>query len=171
MLQAAQFLIILVVPALMIFAAAYDLLTMTIPNRISLALLATFVASSVLLGFSWTEIAMHFAAGMLILAVGLGLFAAGWVGGGDVKLAAATTLLLGFGQTLEYLMVSALAGGALTLLILLLRRIPIPDFALRMIWLKRLYDPNNGVPYGIALAFGAMVVFPRSALWVAAFPG
>jgi len=156
---------------LMIFAAIYDLLTMTIPNRISLALVATFAVTSLLLGFSWTEIAMHFGMGALVLDEGLGLFAGGWVVGGDVKLAAATALLLGFGHTLEYLMVSALAGGVLTRLILFLRRTPLPEALLRMVWLKRLYDPNNGVPYGVALAFGAMVVFPSSALWVAAFPG
>lgn len=171
MLQLAQILLLFAVPALMIFAAAYDLLTMTIPNRISLALIASFVAIALFLGLSWTEFAMHIGVGILVLAVGLGLFAAGWVGGGDVKLAAASALLLGFGHTLDYLMFSALAGGVLTLLILLLRRAPLPDAALRMVWLRRLYDPNNGVPYGIALAVGAMVAYPSSTLWVAAFPG
>lgn len=171
MLYSAQTLLIVAVPALMIMAAIYDLLTMTIPNRISLALVAVFVVSVLLLAFSWTAIAIHVGVGTLVLAVGLGLFAAGWVGGGDVKLAAASALLLGPGHTLDYLMFAALAGGALTLLILLLRRTPLPDAALHMVWLKRLYNPNNGVPYGIALAVGALVAFPSSALWIAAFSG
>lgn len=169
MLQTAQLLIAISVPSLMIFAAVYDLLTMTIPNRISLALIASFAVSALLLGIGFSEMAMHFGVGLLVLTVGLGLFAAGWVGGGDVKLVAATSFWMGLDHLLEYLLISAVFGGALTLMILALRQIPLPVAALRMIWLNRLHDPNNGVPYGVALSAGALVVFPSSALWVAAF--
>jgi len=166
-----QIIVLVTLPLLMVTAAVYDLLTMTIPNRISLALIAAFIVCALLLGVGWLALAYHFGAALLVLAVGLGLFAAGWVGGGDVKLVAATTLWLGFGHLLEYLMAAALAGGVLTLMILVLRRVPLPDAALRMTWLSRLHTPTNGVPYGVALAVGALIVFPRSALWVAAFPG
>ena len=166
----SQLLIVTVLPILMVFAAIYDLLTMTIPNRISLALIGAFLVCALLLQIGWLPLALHLGAGLLVLAVGLGLFAAGVVGGGDVKLVAATALWMGFSQLLEYLVISALAGGALTLLILALRQIPLPDVVLRVNWLNRLHNPTTGVPYGVALAFGALMVYPNSPLWIAAFP-
>ena len=142
-------------PSLMALAASSDLLTMTIPNAIALTLVAGFAA-------------MALAAGALILVVTFTMFALGWIGGGDAKLAAATTLWLGFGVLLDYLLLSAIAGGALTLGLLAMRQLPLPGFALRWPWLTHLHDHRTGVPYGIALAAAALVVYPQSALWAAA---
>ena len=76
-------------PALMAFAAASDLLTMTISNRISLALVAGFLALALLGGMGLYDFALHVAAGATVLVVAFGCFAMGWVGGGDAKVAAA----------------------------------------------------------------------------------
>lgn len=160
--------LIFAVPALIILAAVYDMFTMTIPNAISLALLALFVVLAPLVAPDWITPLMHLGAGTLVLAVGLALFAMGWVGGGDVKLAAATVLWVGFSGVLEYLFLAALAGGALTLAILVLRRTPLPAFALSWSWLDRLHDSRNGVPYGIALAAAAIAVLPTTPLWISA---
>ncbi len=81
-------------PALMAFAAASDLLTMTIPNRISLALLAGFFVLAPLTGMGVHEILNHAGAGALVLVVAFGMFAMGWVGGGDAKVAAAAGALV-----------------------------------------------------------------------------
>jgi prepilin peptidase CpaA len=170
MLEILQLAALISAPALMVFAASYDVFTMTIPNRISLFMTGMFVVAALLLGMSLVDTAMHFAIAFIVLAVGIGMFAAGWVGGGDVKFAAATTLWMGFGFVLEYIFVSALAGGALTLLILAFRRLPLPATAQGWTWLDRLHNPKNGVPYGVALAFGGLVIFPRSPLWSLAFP-
>ena len=83
---------LVIFPALMAYAAASDLLTMTIPNRVSLALVISFAAFAVFGGLSWDAVLMHVAAGALVLAVCFGMFAFGWIGGGDAKLAAATAL-------------------------------------------------------------------------------
>jgi prepilin peptidase CpaA len=91
------------------------------------------------------------------------------MGGGDAKLAAATALWLGFSSLLDYLLIAAVAGGVLTLLILLMRACPLPRSALAWAWLSRLYDRKSGVPYGVALALAALVVFPHSRVWIAAF--
>src|SRR5207342_1612468 len=80
---------LLLFPALMAFAAASDLLNMTISNRISLALVGGFAVLAVVCGLSPQTIAAHAAAGLLVLAIGFALFARGLVGGGDAKLAAA----------------------------------------------------------------------------------
>jgi len=168
MLEAA---LLLVFPALMAYAAASDLLTMTIPNRLSLGLALGFVAFAALSGMPLDALAMHLGAGALVLAVSFGLFAFGWIGGGDAKLAAATALWLGFGSLLEYLFLASLAGGALTLALLFLRRHPLPSFAVRWEWLLRLHEPRGGIPYGIALAGAALAVYPHSPVWAAALAG
>ena len=85
---------LLLFPALMAFAAASDLLNMTISNRISLALVAGFAVLAVVCGLSPQTIAAHAATGLLVLAIGFALFARGLVGGGDAKLAAAAALWL-----------------------------------------------------------------------------
>lgn len=160
-----------VFPALMAYAAASDLVTMTIPNRVSLILVLAFAALALLAGFGWAALTSHAAAGLLVLAAAFGLFAAGWMGGGDAKLAAATALWFGFDELGAYLILSALAGGALTLAILAMRRVHLPRFALGWDWLERLHDRNNGVPYGIALAGAGLMVFPHSPVWTAIIGG
>jgi prepilin peptidase CpaA len=159
--------LLLVFPALMAYAAASDLLTMTIPNRLSLALGAAFLAFAILAGLGWQEVLMHAAAGAAVLAVTFALFAFGWIGGGDAKLAAAAALWLGFGMLIEYFLVASVAGGALTLAILAMRKIPLPAMALGWEWLSRLHHPKTGVPYGIALAAAALVVYPHAPIFAA----
>ena len=55
-------------------------------------------------------ILLHVAAGAAVLAVTFALFAFGWIGGGDAKLAAATALWLGFDTLPDYLMLAADRG-------------------------------------------------------------
>ena len=159
---------LVIFPASMAYAAASDLVSMTISNRLCLVLVATFVLCATLLGLSWNQIALHLAAGSLVLVVCFGMFAAGWIGGGDAKLAAATALWFGFGPLMSYLTLAAVLGGVLTLAILKLRRSPLPAMAEDWGWLKRLHAANSGVPYGIALAFSALFVLPHTAIWRAA---
>lgn len=154
-------------PALMAFAAASDLLTMTIPNRVSLALVVGFVAVALFGGVGVQAIGLHVAAGAVVLAVTFAFFAFGWIGGGDAKLAAATALWLGFDPLPDYLIATAIGGGVLTVAILMLRRVSLPDFAKGWTWLARLHHPDCGVPYGIALAAAALVVYPHSEIWLA----
>lgn len=161
----ALLMMLVVFPAAMAYAAASDLFSMTISNRLCLVLVATFAVSAAWLGLSWTAIGLHLAAGFLVLAVSFGLFAAGWIGGGDAKLAAATALWFGFEQLLPYLQVAAIAGGVLTLIIILLRLAPLPQMAEGWPWARRLHSATEGVPYGIALAAAALVVVPHTAIW------
>lgn len=163
-------LLLLIFPALMAFAAASDLLTMTIPNRLVLVLAAGFFAVAPLAGLPLETIAWHAGAGLLVLAITFSLFAAGWIGGGDAKLAAATVLWLGFELTLPYLLYAGLIGGALTLSILAVRRYALPVSLMRVTWIGRLHDHKTGIPYGIALAAAALLVYPQSPLF-AAFAG
>ena len=97
---------LLLFPALMAFAAASDLFTMTISNRVSLALIAGFIALAVLGGMGLHDILLHFGAGTAVLVVAFACFAMGWVGGGDAKVAASVALWFGFDHLLNYLLLS-----------------------------------------------------------------
>lgn len=157
-----------VFPFAMAYAAASDLVSMTISNRLCLLLVGSFALCAALLGLSVLEIGWHLAAGGLVLVIAFGLFAAGWIGGGDAKLAAATALWFGFDQLMPYLTTAGIFGGVLTMLILMLRARPLPAQVEAWPWLRRLHAANEGVPYGIALAFAALLILPETALWHAA---
>ena len=163
--------LLFVFPAVMLLAAASDIASMTIPNRLSLALVAGFAVLALLVGMSPEAALWHLAAAAATLAVGFVLFAFGWMGGGDAKLAAATALWLGFGLLPDYIAVTAVAGGVVTIAILILRRWPLSEAAQGRSWLVRLHDSQNGVPYGVALAVAALFVFPHSPLPLLALAG
>ena len=158
---------LLLFPALMAFAAASDLFTMTISNRVSLALVAGFLVLAPLSGMGAYEILLHLGAGAALLVVAFGCFAMGWVGGGDAKVASAAALWLGFDHLLNYLLDASLLGGALTLLLLQFRQWPLPYPFTGQAWLMRLHAKETGIPYGIALAIGALVIYPETE-WVKA---
>ena len=149
-------------PALMAFAASSDLLTMTISNRISLALAGAFFLLTLVTGMSLAAIGMHLAAAALVLAISFGCFSQGWIGGGDAKLAAATALWFGFDYLLDYLIYASLFGGALTLVLIQFRKLPLPGPLARQAWILRLHEAGGGIPYGIALAAAALVVYPKT---------
>jgi prepilin peptidase CpaA len=151
---------LLLFPALMAFAAVSDLFTMTISNRISLLLLAGFIVLAAFGGMSLHAIAMHVVAGVVVLVLAFACFAAGWIGGGDAKLAAATALWFGFEHLVVYVAYAGLAGGVLTLLLIQFRRWPLPAALLSHEWVQRLHDKKSGVPYGVALAIGALTIYP-----------
>jgi prepilin peptidase CpaA len=154
-------------PALMAFAAASDLLTMTIPNRVSLVLVAGFVALALASGMTPYDMLTHVGAGAAVLVVAFGCFAMGWIGGGDAKVAAAASLWLGFAHLLNYLVCASLYGGALTLLLLQFRQWPLPHALASQDWLSRLHAKESGIPYGIALAIGALMIYPETE-WIQA---
>lgn len=153
---------LLLFPALMAFAASSDLLTMTISNKLSLSLAGGFFLLVIMTSMGIAAIGMHLAAAALVLVIAFGLFTRGWIGGGDAKLAAATALWFGFGHLLDFLVYASLLGGALTLLLIQFRKLPLPDLLARQHWIMRLHETGGGVPYGIALAAAALIVYPKT---------
>ena len=153
-------------PVLMAYAASSDLLTMRIANWLVITLAVGYFAFALWAQLSWSEIGMSVAGAAIVLAIAFAFFAFGWIGGGDAKLVSATTLWIGFGLMLPYLVYAALLGGGLTLLILALRRHPLPAVLRRQRWLDRLHDPKVGVPYGITLAIAALLVYPETAIFL-----
>ncbi len=94
---------LLLFPALMAFAASSDLFTMTISNRLSLALAGGFALLAIATGMSLpADRPASCGRAALVLVVSFVFFTQGWIGGGDAKLAAATALWFGFDHLLDY---------------------------------------------------------------------
>jgi prepilin peptidase CpaA len=154
--------ILLTFPLLMAFAAASDLLTMRISNRVVILLVAIFCAAALIIDMPLQEFGLHAACAIVVLLISFAMFAMGWIGGGDAKLAAATTFWLGFGVTLPYLLDASVIGGMMTLALLALRRLPLPSFMTNLNWVRRLHDAKTGVPYGIAFAIAGLLTYSDS---------
>ncbi len=158
-------LIFVVFPFCMVFAAVSDTLSMTIANRVPVLLLAVFALVAPLTGMDVATYGWHFAAGMLVLLITFGMFAMGGMGGGDAKLLAASAVWMGFNvHLIEYVVVSAFVGGALTLSILGYRGSVLATFTSHNIFLRNLANDKGGIPYAIALGIGGLVTYPSSPL-------
>jgi prepilin peptidase CpaA len=160
-----QALLLFVVPALLALAAGWDLTSYTIPNFVSAALIAAFALFALATHMALGAMGTHLLAGMLGLCAGFVLFALGTIGGGDAKLFAAIALWLGFANLLDFTLAASLFGGALALLILGLRHLPLPATLYGQNWLVRLHDRKAGIPYGVALAAGALAVLPGTEMY------
>ena len=157
-----EFLCLCVFPGAMAFAGSMDLITMTIPNRISVFLVASFAVLAPFVGFSAIDMAGHLSSGLAMLLIGIFMFSRGWIGGGDAKIFAAVAVWFGFDHLADFTLLSAVAGGVLTLTLLAFRRFPLPLFATGQDWLVRLHHPRTGVPYGIAMAAAALMIYPST---------
>lgn len=162
-----EFAVLTVLPGAVAFAAAMDLFTMKIPNRISAVLVLAFFPLAALAGLGVWEVLDHVGAGLAVLALGIILFIPGWFGGGDAKLMAATALWIGFDNLLLYFLYVAIAGGMMALAFNLARSVPLPRLFLGEGWALRLHRTDGGIPYGLALAAGALLVYPHT-VWFAA---
>jgi prepilin peptidase CpaA len=156
--------LLVIFPLCLAMAACSDMLMMTIPNRISVILVASFALVAPLAGIGIEAMALHFAAGLIVLVVVFTLFAFNIMGGGDAKLLAASAVWFGLNDSLMAFMIYvAFMGGVLTLLLLSLRSrsdniigfgIPVPE--------PLLFEKK--IPYGIAIGIGGFMAYPSSPL-------
>ncbi len=160
--------ILLIFPLCLAFAAVSDLLTMTIPNRVSLILLISFAVLAPLSDLTLPVIGMHALGAAIVFGICFALFALNVMGGGDAKLLSAAAIWFGYDPALLFFLVYvSVIGGFVTLAILLIRSqsntilaigLPIPNSLLLA----------KKIPYGIAIAIGGFLAFPSSPLFVAA---
>lgn len=142
--------------ALVGYAALTDVRTWRIPNRVSLAIALLYpayvLASPV--AVDWLS-AVGIAAAVFL--VGLGLFVLRWMGGGDVKLMAAVSLWAGPVAIVPFLTHTALAGGAIAILMLAPVRFAVA-VSLERFGAKALRDAVLGrsIPYAVAIATGTL---------------
>jgi prepilin peptidase CpaA len=161
-----------VFPALVIAGALYDATSFTIPNWISLALAGLFAPAALLLGVNLPVIGLSYLIGVIVLLAGMGMFAMNWIGGGDAKLLAAAVIWMGWPALLTFVLVTALAGGALAVLLTTARSSLLQAYAARSpSWVMKLMAPGGPAPYGIAIAIGGLVAFPSTPIVAAALQG
>ena len=142
-------LLLVLLAGILVVAAAIDVRTFTISNRLNLtvALLAPVYWLSVALS-PWPGMAMQLAGGAVVFVLLAGAFFAGMMGGGDVKLAAALALWFPPVATIKFLVLMSLAGGVLTLAVLAFHRL-------------RKREGRPEIPYGVAIAFGAIAILTQ----------
>jgi prepilin peptidase CpaA len=158
--------LMIVFPLMVAYAAISDFLTMTISNRLTLTLAGAFLVLAPFALVGWHAFGLALLGGLVVFGVGYVCFAFGWVGGGDVKFAAAVALWLGWSNLFEYLVLFSLYGGILTVLVLALSRLIEPLPILQVGFLNR-FAEHRKIPYGIALSIAALQIYPTTH-WVLA---
>ncbi len=151
--------IVLLFPLALLYAALRDLASYQIPNWLSLAIVADFFAGALATSLDISAIGWHLSAGLATLLVGILLFARGLLGGGDAKLLAACAVWVGWPGLPRFCLVVAVLGGLLALLVLGLRRVSLPAWWAERAWIRRLQSAEQGIPYGVAIGIGGVVVF------------
>ncbi len=156
--------IIAVFAGCMLAASWSDMTSMTIPNWISLVLIAGFFAVTPFVWQGWAVFGTHILVGLVCFAAGLVMFALRWMGGGDAKLLAATSVWWVWSDLFQYFFYTTLAGGVLALILIFGRKY-VPENMLNTGWANRLFKNEKKMPYGLALAFGALAVLPHSEIY------
>lgn len=154
--------VFLLFPLCLIFAGISDAISMTIPNKVSLLLVAGFVCLAPFSGLSLEAIGVHVLVGFVVLVVGIALFAMNWLGGGDVKLIAACALWFGADNLAPFLFAMAIYGGVLCVIIFNIQH---SEYLLRFskgAWLQHLIRQKSMVPYGIAICLAGLSVYPQT---------
>ncbi len=165
MFDQPQLLLLILCPALLIVAALKDVTTYTIPNWISLALIAGFFPTALALGLSGSAIGLHAAIGAAALVAGMVMFALGWIGGGGPQGVAPAAPRLGRAARAPPPPGAAPARGGLALTLLAMRSMLLRRYvSAGPPWLSRLAEPGENVPYGLAICIGGLTAFPASSL-------
>lgn len=153
---------------LVLFAAFSDIATMEIPNWVSIAVAALFPLAAFLAHLSPLQIGLHVGIGLVVFLVGFGLFALGILGGGDVKVIAAASIWTGAAALSPFALATTIAGGVLAFAMIVARKSAKPSESLPA-FLNRLLNPQNGIPYAVAIAAGVLASLPAQPIVRALF--
>lgn len=129
-------------------AAVEDAVRLRISNLACAAVLVAGLVAVAIHGLSpalWQNAVVC----MAVLVLGTAVFAAGWLGGGDIKLLAAIGFWLDLRAAAGLIAAVFAAGGVVALIYLLARRIADNDRGSR----------HTAVPYGLAIVLGAAFIF------------
>ncbi|MCK5296368.1 MAG: prepilin peptidase [Alphaproteobacteria bacterium] len=150
-----HFLILTVFIVAVVYAACIDIISYTIPNWISVLIVLAFPVAVIVSGSDIGGVITGLSVGAVFMIAGAVLFFTGIFGGGDAKLLAAVSVWVGWEQTYSFIINIALAGGVLSILILISRKI----FKKRTPWkwATKLLSDDMGVPYGVAITVAALI--------------
>jgi prepilin peptidase CpaA len=147
-------------PLLMVLAGIGDFLTYRIPNWLSLLVAGLFFPAAFMAGMPLETFGWHVLAGFCALVIGFGLFAAGWFGGGDAKLLGAAALWFGWPDSMRFVVYTVLAGGVLALAVGMWSALQVDREVRGWTRFKSIFELKPNVPYGVALAAGALLALP-----------
>ena len=134
---------------LLVVAAVVDTRTFTISNRLNAAIAVLAPVYWLVVGLDpWPGMAVQVAVAAGVFALFALTFFLGMMGGGDVKLAAALALWFPPAATLKFLVLMSIAGGVLTVLVLIVHRL-------------RKREGRPEIPYGVAIAFGGLAILTQ----------
>jgi prepilin peptidase CpaA len=158
------FLVCLIAIALLVGLAGFDVARRRLPGTLVGALALLYLVTAVLDHASLTSIAAHVGVALIAFAIGTALFAAGVLGGGDVKFAAAVFLWAGTAFALPAFELISVAGLVVTLVAVgagrLVRRLPSGGIAA----VASPWAATRGIPYGVAIASGALPIIAARVL-------
>lgn len=146
-------------PAVMILAMVTDFRSFEVPDILPLVLVLAYPLAALSAGFAWQQILWAFGLGGLVLAVAVVLFTLRIMGGGDGKLLAAAALWTGPERLLEFLLITTLAGGVLTIALFLYRRLPLASALSGITSLRQLHENKREVPYAIAIGAAGLIIY------------
>ena len=130
--------------ALLVVAAVLDLRSRNIPNGLNLAIALLALPFWWAVGLApWPDMALQVGVAALVFAAFALAFALGAMGGGDVKMLGALALWLPWQAVLALLVIMSLAGGVLTLIMVIRQRLA-----------RKEGRPE--IPYGVAIAFAGL---------------
>ncbi|MBC7281734.1 prepilin peptidase [Hoeflea sp.] len=166
MIEAAIFVIF---PLCMAMAAFCDIISMKIPNRVSVILAASFFVIAPFSGMDLATFGWSLVAASTVFAGCFALFAFNVMGGGDAKILSAAALWYGFNIDLVALLgFTGIYGGLLALVVLMIRAnqnvllispIPIP---------MHFFKDRAGIPYGVAIGAAAFSTYPDTEIFTRA---
>jgi prepilin peptidase CpaA len=147
---------------LLLYVATIDIATRLIRNKICLVLALLGIATQFASPLQLAESAI---AATILFVLLLVIYTRGWIGGGDVKLLVALAIGLPVAGVIQLLTITALAGGVLALVHLMMRLLPSPKLApagaslvRRVYAIERWRHLRHApLPYGVAIAFGGIL--------------
>ncbi|MDA9511447.1 pilus assembly protein CpaA [Bradyrhizobium sp. CCBAU 11386] len=152
---------------LLLYVATIDVATRLISNEICVALAVLGIAGQLA---SPMQVAESLIVAAILFLLLFAIYARGWMGGGDVKLLVALAIGLPLPSVIQLLSVTALAGGVLALMHLMMRLLPYPALApAGSSLVRRIYAVERWrhlrhapLPYGVAIASGGIwVIFSK----------
>lgn len=146
---------------LLLYVATIDVATRLIPNEVCLALALLGVVGQLA---DPMQMAQSLVVAVILLVLLFGLYMKRWMGGGDVKLLVALAMGLPLVGVIQLLTITALAGGILALVHMMMRLLPHPALApAGSSFVRRVYAVERWrhlrrapLPYGVAIVCGGI---------------
>jgi prepilin peptidase CpaA len=152
LIEIARWIVAAAFVLILIWASATDIKYRRIPNWTVVAIVILYIPW-IFVG-PGVSLSLSFAAGAIAFFTGVTLYALGLLGAGDSKLITAVALFVGLAKLPQFALATAVAGGILALVMILSQ----PKRVLVMLNMRGRADFGRNVPYGVAIAVGALLI-------------